>query len=958
MSISGPNLGRTTPLTTGETLLRHIAAQSKRIDLLSRQLSSNRRIQSVGQDALGATGWMSHTAAIKRNEMHLANAESLKQSFNFADGQLGEAADIITRLKDIALRESNATADAQTRANSASEVNQLRSALLQIANASFAGLNIFGGRMTGGTVFEAMGQAVRYRGTDGSNNVGIGAGVSIEAALNARSIFGVRESVVSGRRDLNARATLSTTSPPGTVALSTALSSLNGGRGIDTAGPIVIEVTPDPLTGARQTFTVDISHAETLEDVVVALNNVRDTSGAQVFDAQLFDAASQGMPQGEQSRASGISLSVFAGGPLSGGVLQPGATIRIADATGHTTAGDLGLTTAAFTHSFASEDLSAFAPFTGPFNFDLQVNGQTLAISATPGAPNGLTELATALDAAIAGALTGANIDNVTVNVSADLPSGRLLFDVADSGSAGYVALEATNDDAADLRLQLGASTAGPNFSAGAVDFSDDEGLFSRDLNVAASESTSLVDIFGGLGLTLETDAAGVVRSPQGLRITNGELTALIDLKPILEKQNATLRDVFTAIERAGVEVDARLNADGTRIELVNKLSGSALKVEDVNGSLGAQLGIVTEMPGSRIADLNNGLGLGQTAGVDFTLTTGGNQTVSVDIADSKNLRDVASAINSAADNVNPAGPPATYFSAAAVRQRTFDSAPVADPTLAFSFSVSFNGGPPRTVNIPASGGRTMAQLAQDMQDAVNRAARQAGADSFDVTVNADLTNSFLQFDVQDSDGVARMAFTGADAGTLDLDGSMTGPDGNAVLRNEQLSDRLLITDNTFDPLTYVPGGNQPLIDQSAGASLINDLGLFGSFDTATGRFVSADVATRGIGSDGLFGTLADLTLALQGNDIGAITRTISALQTGLNSVLDGRAEAGSRVQRLELTQNRLAVENENLSSLASEIMDTDLAAAAQEFQQAQTILQAGLLAAARIAQVSVLDYL
>jgi flagellin-like hook-associated protein FlgL len=220
------------------------------------------------------------------------------------------------------------------------------------------------------------------------------------------------------------------------------------------------------------------------------------------------------------------------------------------------------------------------------------------------------------------------------------------------------------------------------------------------------------------------------------------------------------------------------------------------------------------------------------------------------------------------------------------------------------------------------------------------------------VRVAPDAGDTFLQFTVEDSAGVARIAFAGGSTGTLGLGGQL---DGNfeSRLRGEVVTDRLAIRDNT-----WTTGAPQSLLSGFGGAATADNLGLLNSFDPVTGRFVSADLKHRGQGDTGLFATLADLTSALQGNSQAAIARQIDRVEAAYQKMLDARGETGARAQRAQLAQSRLTAESEQVTIMASNVMDTDIAAAAQQFQQTQVVLQAGLSATAAIGQLSLFDYL
>ncbi|MCA8940208.1 MAG: hypothetical protein KDB07_10380, partial [Planctomycetes bacterium] len=93
---------------------------------------------------------------------------------------------------------------------------------------------------------------------------------------------------------------------------------------------------------------------------------------------------------------------------------------------------------------------------------------------------------------------------------------------------------------------------------------------------------------------------------------------------------------------------------------------------------------------------------------------------------------------------------------------------------------------------------------------------------------------------------------------TFGLDGSMDGS-GVARLQNEATQNRITLTDNTFDPTTFVPGDPRPVLQNLGVSSVLDDLGIaqsdanrrqtFGvaptAIDPEAARTVTVDI-TRG----------------------------------------------------------------------------------------------------------------
>jgi len=115
---------------------------------------------------------------------------------------------------------------------------------------------------------------------------------------------------------------------------------------------------------------------------------------------------------------------------------------------------------------------------------------------------------------------------------------------------------------------------------------------------------------------------------------------------------------------------------------------------------------------------------------------------------------------------------------------------------------------------------------------------------------------------------------------------------------------------------------------------------------------------TTGVTSDSVFTPLLRLREALIANDQSAISEQIDALDEAMTIVLDAQATVGTRVQRLELTENRLSSESLQVQSMLSSLQDVDLAQAAVEFEQQQNALEASLAMAAAILRPTLLDYL
>ena len=133
--------------------------------------------------------------------------------------------------------------------------------------------------------------------------------------------------------------------------------------------------------------------------------------------------------------------------------------------------------------------------------------------------------------------------------------------------------------------------------------------------------------------------------SAAGLTISNGTSSATVNLSGA-----TTVGDLINAINGAGVNVQAQINAAGNGINIVNTIQGTTMTVGENGGTTAADLGVRTFSPSTQLSSLNNGQGLQlATSGADFTVTNSAGASFSVSLAGAKTVQDIMNDINTAA---------------------------------------------------------------------------------------------------------------------------------------------------------------------------------------------------------------------------------------------------------------------------------------------------------------------
>lgn len=111
-------------------------------------------------------------------------------------------------------------------------------------------------------------------------------------------------------------------------------------------------------------------------------------------------------------------------------------------------------------------------------------------------------------------------------------------------------------------------------------------------------------------------------------------------------------------------------------------------------------------------------------------------------------------------------------------------------------------------------------------------------------------------------------------------------------------------------------------------------------------------------GSTDVLGNLILLADALAEDDRELVDSLIGSLDEALEVVLNFRAVAGAKVNRVDITANRLDAQEVNYSSLLSDVEDADLTQLVTDLAMQENAYTAALQAAARILQPSLLDFI
>ncbi|MDD4050701.1 MAG: flagellar hook-associated protein FlgL [candidate division Zixibacteria bacterium] len=519
-----------------DTVGYDIANSLSRYARTETMLSSGKRITAPSDDPIGTQ----HDLTLRTRQSAIAQYMSnISQSNGWMaayDTGLGDLKDIYSSAKEVAISMANDTYDATAREAAAEEVESLFEQVLQIANGSVDGRQLYSGFRTRTKPLEASANGVIYQGDRGVINLDIDFASQIVSNLNGADLFFKQVSTLGSDADLDVGMTGATR-----------LTDLHLGEGVDLASG-TIQVFD---ANRNLTYTVDVSGAVTAADVVTAVN------------AQL-------------GAAGNMSLAVNGTGASFRWIPVVGATNTVTDTT----------------------PLSNLNSGTGvqrqPGTILIRNDSGTISFEASIGSATTLGEVRTAInDALTAQGITGVTVGfnssgtGLAVTDSNAVSLGLTIEDVSEqSTAAADLGISGRVDgvlEGRDLRPQAefviteGGGTAGHDLGLlGTFKFE----TAGEELEPRLMLDTPLSQLNNNSGFALGR-----------IKISQGDQVAFVDLG---NSTIVTVADAISAINSCGLAITAEVNTAGTGLQIRPTVDDRTLIIENADdGQTASDLGII-----------------------------------------------------------------------------------------------------------------------------------------------------------------------------------------------------------------------------------------------------------------------------------------------------------------------------------------------------------------------------
>jgi len=138
-------------------------------------------------------------------------------------------------------------------------------------------------------------------------------------------------------------------------------------------------------------------------------------------------------------------------------------------------------------------------------------------------------------------------------------------------------------------------------------------------------------------------NAAGIDLT-NGITIRNGDNSITLNFASA-----QTFQDIINTINASGMGIKAKINSQGTGIDITNEVAGARLSIGENGGTTADDLGIRTFRPETLLADLNEGIGVHTGTDDGFQIVASNGATVDVNLSGAKTVQDVIDRTNAAA---------------------------------------------------------------------------------------------------------------------------------------------------------------------------------------------------------------------------------------------------------------------------------------------------------------------
>ena len=181
------SIQRITSQSTIAFVLDNLQSGLGQLQDLQKQLASGKAISRPGDSPTGTIAALDYRADIRRSHQLIRNADDGISLLGTADATIQQSLDLVSRARSLVQQGINGSVGANEREALATEIDELRKAMIGFANTSVRGQAIFSGTVGTDVAYADDGT---YQGNAGVQQRPIAPGVSVQVNVTGPDVFG------------------------------------------------------------------------------------------------------------------------------------------------------------------------------------------------------------------------------------------------------------------------------------------------------------------------------------------------------------------------------------------------------------------------------------------------------------------------------------------------------------------------------------------------------------------------------------------------------------------------------------------------------------------------------------------------------------------------------------------------------------------------------------------------
>jgi len=509
-------------LQASDAALQSINSAQAQLLQVENQISTGKQFNVPSDNPGAAAVVVQLQQTLNVQQTYSSNITQATSQLGETDNALGTLTGLLQQAQSLASQDVNTGVSASERQADANTIQNIYNQALSLANTQFNGVYLFGGDQQSTAPYVESNGGVQFVGSSNVLSNQVSDSSSLPFQVSGPSVFGSTSQTVNGSTNLTPQ-----------ITANTRLADLSGANGDG------IHLGAIQISNGTTTQTVDLTHADSVGDVINAINNA-------------------GIGNITATMGANGSLTLGAGGADN---------ITVTNVAGDTTASDLGIqqTTGA----------GAGQP----------VNGASLGARVSPLTPISELNGGAGIDTTDGMVITNGTAKATIQFTSPPLPANPNVQDM----------LNAINGAGVNVTAQINAAGTGINITNNnqgtQMTIAENGGTTASDLGVRTfAGNTPLAQLNNGQGVTTGNGPSFTITRADGSTFSV-DITGAVTIQDVINKINAADTNNGTT----PATLVASLAANGNGITLTDSTGGAGtVSVAPIDGSPAAsQLGLI-----------------------------------------------------------------------------------------------------------------------------------------------------------------------------------------------------------------------------------------------------------------------------------------------------------------------------------------------------------------------------